>query len=219
MKMKNYMALLIALFLFTAGCTVERNLKLDARLSIPPAFKQMPFRIGVYYSPEFLALANKFEFVCHPNERSDIFFIFPIGAASSDLFDQIITSMFISVTRLHNLPQPSSKGSSIDGLLELQIESFKWEPVCSKDKALYHILAKIRYIVNLYDPGGHLISSLRITGSGFERPKACFTGCKDSYATEQAMQDAMANFMLKFCEQSEVKQWISTQSLLYGAHP
>ena len=214
MNKKNYMALFTTLFLFIAGCSVERNLKIDARLPLPPAFKQIPIRIGVYYSPELLALTNKSEFVCRPNERSDIFFIFPVGAASSDLFDQIITSMFVSVTRLPSPSQSSNRGSSIDGLLELRIESFKWELVCTKGNDLNHILAKIRYIVNLYDPGGHLISSLRISGSGVEKPKACFRGCKDSYATEQALQDAMANFMLKFCEQPEVKQWISTRSIL-----
>ena len=216
MTAKTQIALFVALCLMLMGCAVERNVKLDVRLPLHPAIEQVPLRIGLYYSPEFLAFTKKFEVACSPSERSDIFFNFPIGAASRDLFDQIIASMFTSVTRLSNLSQSANRESSLDGLLEPQIESFAWESVCSKPNTLSHLLASIRYRVNLYDPGGQLVASMQMEGFGYERPRVCFGNCKDSFATEQAIQDAMAKFMLEFCDQPEVKHWTSTLGISCG---
>jgi len=52
MRTKHFMALFITLILCVAGCSVERSLKLDARLPLPPAVKPAPLHIGVYYGPD-----------------------------------------------------------------------------------------------------------------------------------------------------------------------
>lgn len=218
MMAKNHIALFIAVCLLLMGCAVERNVKLDTRLPLHPAIAQVPLRMGVYYSPDYLAFTKKIEFACSTSERSDVFFIFPIGAASSDLFDQIIASMFTSVTRRFSLSQLTDKASSLDGILAPQIESFTWEAICSVPNTIDHLLASIRYRVNLYDPGGQLVASMQMAGSGYERPRVCFSNCKDSFAAEQAMQDAMAKFMLEFCDQPEVKHWMSTLGISCGDH-
>ena len=210
--------LFAALFLIVAGCSVERNLKLDARLSLSPAFQPIPVRVGVFYSPEFLAATKKIELKCRPNERTDIFFIFPLGQASSELFDQIAASIFASVRRLSGrVPSADEKGT-VDGVLELRIVAFEWKPQCPQEKS-YHILSRISYTVNLFDPDGRLITSAGISGVGSEKPKPCFSGCKDSYATERAIRDAMADFMLRFFERPEVKEWLSKRNMPEGSLP
>lgn len=218
MSAKGQIVLFVAMGLIVAGCALETQVKLDARLPLNPIRTQMPLRVGVYYSPEFLSYVKKIEFSC-PYERYGVFFVFPIGAASKDLFDQITSSMFASVSRLPDRFQSSGNESPMDGILELQIESFHWECLRSRPDTRNRIVADIRYIVNLYDSSGHMIESIRVAGSGFEILKLCFRDCRDSLATEQAMQDAMANFLLGFCEHPKVKQWSSTHGVLCGDQP
>jgi hypothetical protein len=224
MAAKIHWILLTALALLTAGCSFERNIKLDARLPLPPAFKQMPLNIRVYYSPEFVGYTKKIELIgCGPNGRKDktgIFFIFPIGTSSRDLFDQIIESMFTSVTRTSGASLSFSNTQSIDGLLELRIESFDWETECTRDYlSTGRFLARVSYVINLYDsPDGRLLSSIRVEGQGTEDPRLCLKDCKDSIAAEQAIQDAMAKFMTDFQKQPEVRAWLSSHASMPGYH-
>jgi len=216
-KTKNYIALFTALFLFIAGCSIERNLKLDARVPLPPAVKQIPLHIGVYYSPEFIEYTKKIELVgCGPNGRRDktgIFFIFPVGNASRDLFDQIFTSIFATVTRMSDLSNSFSDNPAVDGFLEPRIKSFDWDTACSQNYlSTGHLSARVNYVIDLHDPDGNLVISMPIEGRSKEKPKVCFgEGCKDSIVAEQAMQDAIAKFMINFGEQPDVKQWLSTR--------
>lgn len=221
MKTKGFMVLLIALNLFAAGCSVERSLKLDARLPLPPAVKQVPLHIGVYYSPEFIDYTKKIEFIgCGPSGRRDsygIFFIFPVGAASRDLFDQVAAGMFAAVTRVADPSQPFREASSLDGLLELRIESFDWGTMCTKDYfSTLKFTANVRYVIDLYNSGGSSVASMRVEGLGIEKLKPCLVDCKESLAVERAMQDAMAKFMIEFNEQPEVKEWLSTRKAAGG---
>jgi hypothetical protein len=209
--------LITILVLLVAGCSVERNLKLDARLPLTPVIKQIPFHMGVYYSPEFIGYTKNIELIaCGPNgrrDRTDIFFKFPVGTASRDIFDQIIESMFITITRTSSL---ISNTSPVDALLEPQIELFDWDMVCSKDYLSTGIIsARISYVINLYSgPDRHLVASMRVEGRSAEKPELCFRDCRDSIAAEQAMQDAMARFITEFYEQPEVKRWLSASVVL-----
>jgi hypothetical protein len=216
------MSLLTASFLLLTGCSFERNLKLDARLPHLPAVKQMPVHIGLYYSPEFVKYARRIELIgCGPSGRRDrwgIYFVFPVGAASEDLFDQVIASMFSTVTSTSGPSQSSNNVSSVDGFLVPQIESFDWDTVCSKDfLSTGKFTARVTYVINFYSRDGLLVSSMRVEGLGTEKPRLCFS-CKDSLATEQAMQNAMAKFMIEFPKQPEVKQWLSTHVPVPGNH-
>jgi len=213
-KSGSHWALLIILVLFVAGCSFEHILKFDTRLPLSPAVEQIPLHIGVYYSPEFVEYTKKAELIgCGPNgrkDRWDIFYIFPVGTTSRDLFDQIVTSMFTTVTRTSKPSQSLNSASSIVGLLEPRIESFDWDTVCS-DKYLSNgkFIAKVRYVINLYDSlDGHLVASMHTEGQHTEKPRLCFLDCKDSFGAAEAIQDAMAKFMIDFYEQSEVKRWL-----------
>jgi len=218
MSALGHIALFIAIGFLMTGCSNDVLVKLDARLPLRPAHVQTPLRLGVYYSPEFLSYTKKIEFACS-GERYGVFYVYPIGAASKDLFDQIASGMFTSVSRISDPSQSTSHESSIDGVLEPHIESFTWKCLRSKPGTRNRIVADIRYMVNLYDPSGQIVESIRVAGSGFEILKLCFSDCRDSFATEQAMQDAMSNFMLGFCKHTEIKRWSSTHGALCGEQP
>ena len=197
-----FKALIAALILLLSGCSsIEHNVKLDTRLPHPPAVKQIPLHVGVYYSPEFLGYTERKQLImCGPSGRRDpsgVYFIFPVGTASEDLFGQIIGSMFTEITRTAG---PSTNTSSVDALLEPQIEFFDWDMVCSKDYLSTGIIsAKVSYVIHLYNgPDRRLIASLQVEGRSSEKPELCFKECRDSLAAEQAMQDAMARFMIEF---------------------
>ena len=220
-KTKSFMVLLITLFLPMMGCSIERSLKLDARLPLPPAVQQMPLHVGVYYDPEFVDYTKKIELItCGPSGRRDktgIFYTFPVGAASGDLFDQIIGSMFTTVTKASALSQPLRNTSSVDGMLELRIESFDWGTVCTKDYlSTGKFTASISYIINLYSSEGPLVASMRVEGLGTEKFKVCMVDCEDSLATKQAIKDAMAKFMIEFSEEPEVRKWLSAHKVAGG---
>lgn len=216
--MKTLFILFVAVSTLTlslSGCSLERNLKLDARLPHPPAVKQISLRMGVYYSPEFLVHTERKQLMmCGPNGRRDpsgIYFIFPVGRASSDVFDQIAGSMFAETKRTAG---PLTITSSVDALLEPQVDFFDWQMVCSKDFLSTGIISsQVGYVINLYNSAdGQLVASFRIQGRSSEKPELCLKECRDSIASEQAIQDAMARFMIEFEEQPDVKRWLSTRT-------
>ncbi|MBP6941810.1 MAG: hypothetical protein KBB65_08560 [Syntrophorhabdaceae bacterium] len=222
MRTKHFMALFITLILCVAGCSVERSLKLDARLPLPPAVKPAPLHIGVYYGPEFIDYTKKIELIgCGPSGRRDrygIFFIFPVGAASRDLFDQVAAGMFAAVTRVSDPAKPFRDASSLDGLLELRIESFDWGTACTKDYfSTGKFTASVRYVIDLYDSGGSSVASMSVEGLGIEKPRFCLVDCKDSLAAERAMRDAMAKFMVEFNEQPQVREWLLARGAAGGS--
>lgn len=213
-------ALIAALILLLSGCSsIERNVKLDTRLPHPPAVKKIPLHMGVYYSPEFLGYTGRKQLImCGPSGRRDpsgVDFLFPVGTASVDLFGQIVQSMFTEIT---GTAGPLNNTSSVDALLEPQIEFFDWDMVCSKDYLSTGIIsAKVRYVIHLYDgPDRRLVASLPVEGRSSEKPELCFKECRDSLAVEQAIQDAMARFMIEFHEQPEVKRWLSARTTMTG---
>ena len=222
MTAKTRIALFSAFILIAAGCSFERNLKLDARLPFSPAIRQIPLRIGVYYSQEFSDYTRRIELIgCGPSGRRDksgIFFIFPVGASSRDLFGQIAASMFTTVTTTSVASLSGNSGTPMDGLLEPRIESFEWGTECTKDYlSSGRLTARVSYIINLYDsPDGRLVTSMHVTGQATEKPRLCFKDCKDSIAAEKAIQNAMAVFMTDFQQQPEVRRWLSTHSAAPG---
>lgn len=221
MHKNKYITLFVILTLFMAGCTIERTLKLDARLSLPPAINKIPLHIGVYYNPNFIEYTPKFQLIaCGPNGRKDesgLHFIFPVGVASRDLFDQCISSMFASVVLISDPKQFASQVSFIDGWVEPKIESFNWEMECTSDYfSTGRLTASIVYSVNLYNSDGHLVTSIKSIGTSVEHPELCFQNCKDSIVTEQAIRDGMAKFMIDFYERPEAQQWASSHTGVKG---
>jgi hypothetical protein len=221
--LKIHRALITVIILLIAGCSVERNVKLDARLPLTPVFRQIPLHIGVYYSPEFIEYTRNIEFIsvgCGPNGgrvNSGFYYKFPVGTASTDLFDQIVTSMFTTVTRTSAAPPYLNNTQPVDGILEPLIESFEWYSVCPNALSTGIHIAQVNYVVNFYNgPDGKLVASLRVSGKGSEKLRFCLGGCKDSIASEQAMQDAMAMFMIDFQERQEVRQWLSSHAVMPG---
>jgi hypothetical protein len=230
MKAKIYRTLVAVFLLLISGCAIEHSKKMDARLALPPIANQLPLRIGVYYSPEFIEYTPKVGAleICERNRsdvpsKSNIFIlIFPVGSSSRDLFDQMASSMFTTVIRTAG-PSQSSGHLSLDGVLEPRIESFEWYAMCEEIKKdpnkLLKNAARVSYIINLYNgPDGQLVSSMHVEGRSIEKPKDVFFHIKDSLAAEQAMQEAMARFMIDFYERPEVKQWIATRVLVSGDH-
>ncbi len=224
MTTKIYSAIIAAFILLTTGCSIERTLKLDAQLPLPPAVKQNPIHIGVYYSPEFVEYKKRIEVIlCGPYGRRDqsgVFFTFPIGTSSKDLFDQCISSMFSTVTKISDPPPFTKNTPTLDGVLEPRIESFDWDIVCSQNYfSTGKFSAIVRYLISLYDSDGHLVTSMHLEGRGLEKPLLCLgDNCKDSRAAEQAMRDAIAKFMIDFQEQPEVKRWLLTRISAPGKH-
>ena len=208
-------ALLTMLVLLVAGCSY--TVKFDARLPVAPAVDQIPLHVGVYYSPEFVEYTKKAELIgCGPNGRRDrwgIFYVFPVGTVSRDLFDQIVASMFATVTKTSGPPQSLNGAPSIDGLLEPRIESFDWDTVCSAEYfSSGKFMAKVRYVINLYDSlDGHLVASMPAEGQHTENPRLSKLSLDWNYGAKGAIQDAMAKFILDFYDRSEVKAWVSTR--------
>ncbi|MBP1749402.1 MAG: hypothetical protein H6Q52_1941, partial [Deltaproteobacteria bacterium] len=144
-----------------------------------------------------------------------ILFIFPVGTASRDVFDQVIASMFATVTTASGPSRSLGETSPIDGLLEPQIESFDWDTTCSNDYfSHWKSTARVSYVINLYNSlDGHLVASMHVEGKSILlKPKVCFMSrdCDESLGAAQAIQDAIAMFMIDFYEQPEVKKWISS---------
>jgi hypothetical protein len=220
---RNFLILPLMILLIL-GCTVERNVRLSTRLSVPPAFRPLPVHVGLFYESDIHNYKKRIELIgCGPHGRRDhydIFFVFPVGEASRELFDQIAASMFRQVTVMANPSSPSGKTQAVDGFLELRIDSFEWGTVCTKDYlSTGKYFANVGYVISLYDADGRFLVSIPVNGTAIEKPKPCWKDCRDSPAAQTAIRDAAARFMVTFPERPEVREWLSRRRPGSAAKP
>jgi hypothetical protein len=189
-----------AIFLL-GGCTVEVDWQ---PLDQPLAVKPLPVIVGTYFSSRF----GYYEHVQYDDSTSVTFLI---GSSSLRAFEQIISGMFETVIPLKSPSPVGVDEPVVDVVMEPTIAAVELRGAGIQRAGMKR--ASITYSVTMSLPDGGVLASWDVTGIGVAECEhlRCISGEEVGFA----LRDAMANFVIGFYEQPEIKRWM--KSLEEGA--
>jgi hypothetical protein len=160
----------------------------------------MPIVIGVYESQAFKQYSASLGFDNSSSYNLETF-NFEIGKPSAELLDSLLNGMFERVVSFDDMTVVPKE---IDAILEPTIEEFSWpsQPM-TVDKA------DVIYLFKLYDVDKHFIGNFRVRGKGDSSHHSAWYLNLIQDAAEFAIKDAMAQFVIAFQEQPEIKHWLA----------
>ena len=173
-----------------ASCACTRVIELNPKFEKQPIYDPLPLTIAVYKSPEFVNRIEKRDF-----------FIYPVGKASSKLFDQVLAKMFTTVVPtdtkdpklLSGHPQPA-------GIIEIDIMEFFSSVKYMKNSGLIYTGPSypytITYSFSITDASGAPVAKWSVLGhSSVKQPCPDSTFCTIDEVSEYVMLDAMTKFI------------------------
>jgi len=199
----------VMLFLATtlAACTSSLNMKVESEIPTPLA-NQLPLNMGIFYDEQFSAYTYTEDSSERPNWSIDS------GASQVAMFDQVLPSMFKTVTRISAPPSPGTS-YQVDGILAPQIEEMQFSLPSETKMDLYEVW--IKYKIGLYDNRGEHLIDIPLIAYG--KSSTEFLQGRDKAlqaAMDVALRDGGARMALGFQKDEGVKQWLTTMGLCGG---
>jgi hypothetical protein len=186
---------------------MTHNIKAKPSLKKLPQTEKLPLKVGVYYSTEFSTYEQLR--VNGPHK-----FVFPIGAASVDLFNNVLPQVFQDVSRVYSLPPFTQREYNfLDVVIEPQIEHFHFHLGMESHTDMHCII----YQFVLYTLDGAPVSTWKITGKGdFSQWDAPVWA-----HVNRDLDDAAKKFMVTFKESSGIDKIFveNTNQMLSGDMP
>lgn len=193
-------SLLTTTSFFLGACAFSVPMTIPTQLPIQKASAKLPVTVGFYHAPEF---RTHEEHVLHMGlER----YVFPLGAASVSLFEQVMPLVFGKVMPVQGRP-PLADPVELYGVIEPRIESFNLH---FPGSVWGTHSVEISYRVILYDKTGIPVISWVVSGIGEKRGEFGFYGSLPwaGQAADLALQDVGRKFLEDFSRQPEVKIWL-----------
>ena len=196
------------LLLLTAACSHEVPL---APSYTPTAESPaVPEKVGVYFSEEFQTFAHKHSF------GGDTW-VFPLGAASTPLFEQAFNQVFEAAVTVDTLPPLDPARGDLAAVIEPRIEEFSAHVPLFKTQTYR---ASIAYRFVLHDAKGEPIASWLVNGEGAQAGQLGFDFAKwPGLAADLALQDAAQKFSQSILEEPEVRRWLKGRERLISKVP
>lgn len=197
----------VMILLVAGACTSSLNLKVESEVPTP-VVNRLPLNMGVYYEDKF----RDYTYTEDSTERHN--WSIDSGASQVAMFDQILPSMFRSVTQLSAAPSPG-KNYKVDAILVPNIEEMQFSLPSETKLDLYEVW--IKYRIGFYDNRGQLITDIPLTAYG--KTSTQFLQGRDTAmqsAMDQALRDAGARMALGFSRDKAVQEWLSSKGLCGG---
>lgn len=193
-------AVLIAL---VAACS--HQIPLNPSAASVPAEPPVKETVGVYFSDEFRS------FVHHGSYGGDSW-IFPLGAASTPLFEQVFARVFEKTVPVTSLPPLGAEHADLAAVIEPRIEEFAFHIPFFKTQTF---TASITYRFILHDARGEPVASWTVAGEGAKPGQIGFEFAKwPGQAADLAMEDAARKFSGGIRKLPEVRRWLMDRGLL-----
>jgi len=199
----NMLKPVFTILFLLASCACTRYIELNPKLDKQSLYDPIPLTVGYYKNPE---LINRLEERDYNRSGS---FVFPIGQASTELFEQILATMFAKVVPTPNRNIKRFSGTQqLAGIIDIDITEF-----FSSVDSMYTgnpFPYSITYKISITDSFGNPVASWPVT-SHCNTSQACpgRLFCTHSDVVEFVMQDAMAKFMVDFHNKPEITKWLS----------
>lgn len=166
--------------------------------------------VGVYYSPQLQAHE-------HRGSQYGDTWVFPLGPASVELFDQTFPQVFRDTLRVQSLPPLGAEYADLAAVIEPRIEEFAFHLPFIKSGTY---TAEITYRLILYSMRGDPVASWTVRGYGAQAGQLGFEFARwPGEATDLAMQDAARQFVDGFTSVPEVRRWLRSRGALISLGP
>ncbi len=156
-----------------------------------PLIVQFPADVGVHYADDFRGYVHK-------EERWGSKWQVALGASHVKLIDRVMNMAF-----RHFEPVGEAKSPQPNQLLDLVIEPHieRYSFITPRDSGGDFFAVTIKYRLDVYAPDGRLADTLNFTGYGGAPAAGLSTAKPLIAATQAAMRDAAAKFLVQFPEQ------------------
>ena len=194
--------------LVLSACTnfIELNPILDKQSVYDP----IPLTVRYFKNPDLITRLEKREY------RMGSPLVFPIGKASSELFEQILATMFTKVVPVLNRDfKPLPGTNKYAGTASIDIKEFFYAVDSMYTGNPYPY--SISYSFSIMDSTGNPVVSWPITSS--TGPSEACPGkfyCTQKELAEFVMLDAMAKFIVDFHNKPEITRWLSAHGVTEG---
>jgi len=197
----------IALLLALCACSAS-YVKLNPKLDKKSVYDPLPLTIGFYKNPDF---ANRVETrALVYNQYSS--YVFPLGKATLELFEQILATMFTKVVPIQERDlKHISSSQSFAGIIEIDIKQFD-----AKFTSNYSFSFSITYNISILDSNGTQIAIWPVTGNFDRAPCPRRLLCSKSEMAEFVILNAMAKFMVDFHNKPEITRWLIVHGVKEG---
>ncbi len=194
-------ALAVATIAAVSGCGA---VKVQAQPKLPAALiSQLPLTVGVFY-------ASNFRTYVHREDRWGSAYEVDLGPGHVQLAEQLFKLEFAHTVAVENLTA-APKSPTLAAIVEPRIERFSF--LTARDTGGQYFAVTIDYRLNLFNSAGERIDSLTFVGYG----SAPSSGIKSDgplfAATQAAMRDAAAKFLVQFPEQATVKRLLKGETV------
>lgn len=170
----------------------------------------VPEKVGIYLSEEFRTFEHKHSF------GGDTW-VFPLGAASTPLFEQAFNQVFDGAFAVGSLPPFEPARDDLAAVIEPRIEEFSAHIPLFKTQTYS---ASIAYRFVLHDAKGEPIASWLVNGEGAQAGEFGFEFAKwPGRAADLAMEDAAQKFSRSILEEPEVRRWLKGRERLISGVP
>ena len=192
-----------ALALVALAACGDIAVKVEPKL--PPALvSRLPLTVGVYYG-------NTYRTYVHREDRWGSGYVVDLGPGHVTLADQLFQLEFTGTVPVKDLAA-APQDAHIAAILEPRIERYAF--LTARDTGGEYFAVTIDYRLNLFNVKGERIDSFTYVGYG----SAPSTGVKSekplAAATQAAMRDAAAKFLVQFPEQATIKKLLAGETVV-----
>jgi hypothetical protein len=189
------------IFLTVAGCG---DVEVKAEPKLPTALiSQLPLTVGVFYGSNFRSYI-------HREDRWGSGYVVDLGAGHINLADRLFQLEFKRTVPVENL-NAAPTDPELAAIVEPRIERYSF--LTARDTGGKYFAVTIDYRLNLFNVHGERIDSFTFVGYGSAPSKGIASKTPLYAATQAAMRDAAAKFLVQFPEQATVKKLLNGETV------
>ena len=199
--MWNRIAVVVCLAMLAAcgGVQVKPAVKLPV-----PLVEKIPGSVGVVYTDEFRKRA-------HSEERRNVKYSVALGESSVRNVDWLLSVVFERVVPIAERGQIGSATPPVALVVVPALDDYSF--VTPQETASGEYSVTIRYRFELLDPRGSTVDQLTLTGFGTAPAGKVSVSAPLNAATQMALRDFAAKFILDFPQQDAVARLLRGETL------
>lgn len=169
-----------------------------------PLVEKSPAAVGVFYPEELRSRA-------HSEERRNMKYSVALGGASVSTIDRLLAALFDRVVTLGERAQLGSVVPPVALAVVPWLDEYSF--VTPQEMASREFSVTIRYRFELLDPRGFIVDQLTLTGFGTAPAAKLSASAPLTLATQIALRDLAAKFIVDFPVQDSVMRLLRGETL------
>ena len=181
------------------------DVEIKAEPKLPAALiSKLPLTVGVYYGSNFRTYV-------HREDRWGSSYVVDLGPGHVHLADQLFGLEFTGTVPVENL-NAAPQDAHLAAIVEPRIERYSF--LTARDTGGDYFAVTIDYRLVLFNTKGERLDSFTFVGYGSAPSSGVKSQSPLIAATQAAMRDAAAKFLVQFPEQATVKKLVSGETVV-----